>query len=100
MSLRLISGAADGDGVCAYRAAAPGFSGFRYVLGWREIRRERRRCGPPRFEERDGGYTRILRLAKTRIGDSGQQAILEFVGVHDREATRGFRRVDGILPHR
>ena len=39
----------------------------------------------PRFEDRDGGYTRILHLAKTRVGDSGKQAILEFVGVHDRE---------------
>jgi large subunit ribosomal protein L17 len=39
----------------------------------------------PRFEDREGGYTRILQLAKTRVGDSGKQAILEFVGVHDRE---------------
>ncbi len=39
----------------------------------------------PRFEDRDGGYTRILHVAKTRVGDSGKQAILEFVGVHDRE---------------
>ena len=39
----------------------------------------------PRFEDRQGGYTRVVRLAGTRIGDSGQQAILEFVGTHDRE---------------
>lgn len=38
----------------------------------------------PRFAERPGGYTRILRLAKPRLGDAGTQAILEFVGVHDR----------------
>ncbi len=38
----------------------------------------------PRFEERDGGYTRILRLAKPRLGDAGTRAILEFVGEHDR----------------
>ncbi len=37
-----------------------------------------------RFEDRDGGYTRIVRLAKPRLGDAGQRAILEFVGVHDR----------------
>ena len=37
-----------------------------------------------RFEDREGGYTRIVRLAKPRLGDAGQQAILEFVGVHDR----------------
>jgi large subunit ribosomal protein L17 len=38
----------------------------------------------PRFTERKGGYTRILRLAKTRIGDSGTRAMLEFVGKNDR----------------
>ncbi len=38
----------------------------------------------PRFEERDGGYTRVLRLAKPRLGDAGPRAVLEFVGVHDR----------------
>ncbi len=38
----------------------------------------------PRFAERTGGYTRILRLAKPRLGDAGTRAILEFVGVHDR----------------
>ena len=41
----------------------------------------------PRFSERPGGYTRILRLAKPRLGDAGTQAILEFVGVHDRVKT-------------
>jgi large subunit ribosomal protein L17 len=34
----------------------------------------------PRFAERPGGYTRILKLAKPRLGDAGQRAILEFVG--------------------
>jgi len=38
----------------------------------------------PRFEDRDGGYTRVLRLAKPRLGDAGVQAILEFVGRNDR----------------
>ncbi len=38
----------------------------------------------PRFVGRPGGYTRILRLAKPRLGDAGVQAILEFVGVRDR----------------
>ncbi len=38
----------------------------------------------PRFEDRDGGYTRILRLAKPRLGDAGTRAILEFVGENDR----------------
>ncbi|HEX4130351.1 MAG TPA: L17 family ribosomal protein [Pirellulales bacterium] len=40
----------------------------------------------PRFADRDGGYTRILRLAKPRLGDNGTRAIIEFVGVRDRTA--------------
>lgn len=38
----------------------------------------------PRFKDRPGGYTRILKLAKPRLGDNGPQAILEFVGKHDK----------------
>jgi large subunit ribosomal protein L17 len=38
----------------------------------------------PRFVERPGGYTRILKLSKPRLGDAGERAILEFVGVRDR----------------
>jgi large subunit ribosomal protein L17 len=34
----------------------------------------------PRFADRPGGYTRILKLSKPRLGDAGQRAILEFVG--------------------
>ncbi|MDZ7620704.1 MAG: L17 family ribosomal protein [Patescibacteria group bacterium] len=45
----------------------------------------------PRFVERNGGYTRILRLAKPRLGDAGTQAILEFVGQHDRERRKATR---------
>jgi len=40
----------------------------------------------PRFEDRSGGYTRVMRLAKPRLGDAGTRAILEFVGVRDRIA--------------
>ncbi|MDR1483791.1 MAG: 50S ribosomal protein L17 [Planctomycetaceae bacterium] len=38
----------------------------------------------PRFEDRNGGYTRILKLFARRVGDAGQRAILEFVGKNDR----------------
>ncbi|MBX7165257.1 MAG: 50S ribosomal protein L17 [Pirellulales bacterium] len=38
----------------------------------------------PRFTDRPGGYTRILKLAKPRLGDAGPRAILEFVGMNDR----------------
>jgi large subunit ribosomal protein L17 len=45
----------------------------------------------PRFADRGGGYTRILRLAKPRLGDAGTRAILEFVGVRDRVVQRSVR---------
>lgn len=38
----------------------------------------------PRYEHREGGYVRILRLATPRLGDAGARAILEFVGTHER----------------
>ena len=44
-----------------------------------------------RFIERPGGYTRILRLAKPRLGDAGTRAILELVGVRDRVVQRSVR---------
>ncbi len=33
----------------------------------------------PRFQERPGGYCRILKLSKPRLGDAGERAIIEFV---------------------
>lgn len=33
----------------------------------------------PRFKERPGGYTRILKLHKRRLGDAGEQAVIEFL---------------------
>ena len=39
----------------------------------------------PRFADRPGGYTRILKLATPRLGDAGPRAILEFV----EESTAG-----------
>ena len=38
----------------------------------------------PRYVDRQGGYTRVLRLAKPRLGDAGTRAIIEFVGKNDR----------------
>lgn len=34
----------------------------------------------PRYLERAGGYTRIIKLAKTRLGDNGQLVLLQLVG--------------------
>lgn len=42
----------------------------------------------PKFRDREGGYTRIVRLAKPRLGDSGEQALIEFVGERDRAKQR------------
>ncbi len=41
----------------------------------------------PRFLERPGGYCRILKLAKRRLGDGGERAILEFVVRSSSEET-------------
>jgi len=45
----------------------------------------------PRFADRPGGYTRILRLANPRLGDAGTRAILELVGVRDRVIERSVK---------
>jgi large subunit ribosomal protein L17 len=39
----------------------------------------------PRFKERPGGYCRILKLSRRRLGDAGEQAILEFVERTERK---------------
>lgn len=33
----------------------------------------------PRFQERPGGYCRILKLSKPRLGDNGTRVLMEFV---------------------
>jgi len=40
----------------------------------------------PRFVDRPGGYTRILKLATPRLGDAGPRAIIEFVGAEASSA--------------
>jgi large subunit ribosomal protein L17 len=42
----------------------------------------------PRFKDRNGGYTRVLRLAKPRLGDAGIRGILEFTGIRDRKVMK------------
>ena len=42
----------------------------------------------PRYRDRKGGYTRVVKLAMPRLGDAGPRAILEFVGVRDRVVQR------------
>jgi len=45
----------------------------------------------PRYVDRPGGYTRIVRLASPRLGDAGTRAILELVGVRDRVIGRSVK---------
>jgi large subunit ribosomal protein L17 len=45
----------------------------------------------PRFVDRPGGYTRVLRLAKPRLGDAGTRAILELGGRTDRVRKKSAR---------
>lgn len=33
----------------------------------------------PLFNERNGGYTRIYKLEKRRVGDGGEESIVEFI---------------------
>jgi large subunit ribosomal protein L17 len=40
-----------------------------------------------KFADRPGGYTRLIRLSKTRIGDSGEQAIVQLVGREEAPGT-------------
>jgi large subunit ribosomal protein L17 len=47
----------------------------------------------PRYVDRPGGYTRILKLATPRLGDAGDRAILEFVGKNDRVKRKAQRPV-------
>jgi|SRR6516165_5271103 large subunit ribosomal protein L17 len=51
-----------------------------------------------RFEARDGGYTRVVRIATRRLGDAGPQALIEFVGVHDRIRQRRARPAPVAAP--
>ncbi|MEQ8850745.1 MAG: 50S ribosomal protein L17 [Phycisphaerales bacterium] len=37
----------------------------------------------PRFEDRAGGYTRIVRLGRRRIGDGAEWCVIQFVGAEE-----------------
>lgn len=37
----------------------------------------------PRFRDRAGGYTRIIKLGQRRIGDGGELVVLQFCGAED-----------------
>ncbi len=54
----------------------------------------------PRFVDRPGGYTRILKLATPRLGDAGPRAMLEFVGAELPAGRSRAPRVEAVRPAR
>ena len=42
----------------------------------------------PRYLERPGGYTRIIRMPLRRLGDNGQLVILQLVGENDKRVKK------------
>lgn len=48
-------------------------------LGGKEIAKKLFEEIGPRFADRQGGYTRIVKLSSRRLGDNGSHAILELV---------------------
>jgi len=48
------------------------------------------------FEDRDGGYTRIVRLPEVRLGDAGAQAMIEFVG-NGRDRVKSKKRAAPVV---
>ncbi|MFW5841426.1 MAG: 50S ribosomal protein L17 [Planctomycetota bacterium] len=43
----------------------------------------------PRFADRNGGYTRIIRLGETRIGDAGEKVMIQLLGEEDEAGEAG-----------
>ncbi|MAY73289.1 MAG: 50S ribosomal protein L17 [Phycisphaerae bacterium] len=37
----------------------------------------------PRFDDREGGYTRIVKLGMNRLGDGGELCVIQFVGAEE-----------------
>lgn len=71
------------------RAVAPAVTARRravQLLGDKQAARVLFERVAPRFVDRPGGYTRILKLATPRLGDAGPRAVLEFVGAEAKVA--------------
>jgi len=54
----------------------------------------------PRYSDRPGGYTRIIRLAKRRIGDNSDLAILQLVGDEEQTSEQGKKKTIGLRRQR
>lgn len=42
----------------------------------------------PRFADRQGGYTRVIRLAQVRLGDAGQKAVIQLLKAGETKVKR------------
>ncbi len=49
----------------------------------------------PRYLDRNGGYTRIIRLAMKRLGDNGQLVLLQLIGEDEKPAPKGKKSKKG-----
>lgn len=47
----------------------------------------------PRYLDRNGGYTRIIRLAMRRLGDNGQLVLLQLVGQDEKVEKKAAKKV-------
>jgi large subunit ribosomal protein L17 len=54
----------------------------------------------PRYVDRPGGYTRILKLATPRLGDAGARAMIEFVGAEVAAGRAKAPKVEAARPAR
>ena len=55
----------------------------------------------PKYSERPGGYTRIIRLSERRIGDGGKQVILQLVEeeIQSKDKNAGKRQAKAAKRH-
>jgi large subunit ribosomal protein L17 len=51
----------------------------------------------PRFVDRTGGYTRVLRLATVRLGDAGQMAVIQLLKAGETRDRRS-DTVESVAP--
>lgn len=49
----------------------------------------------PRYLDRPGGYTRIIRLSKRRLGDNGKLVLLQLVGENEKVSSKTDSKAKG-----
>jgi large subunit ribosomal protein L17 len=61
-------------------------------LGDADVARLLQKVIAPQFKGRQGGYTRVLRTSKQRIGDAAQVSILEWTAVFEAPARKAKKK--------